>query len=174
LTDWGWWYVILLPACTFIGVFLSLIISPLTLKEAFNSRAFEINDYYNKLSEGEQIGIIKTYYGFKQGYERLLKRNLYAFTSSNNDTIKIMQNLYSNIYYPLSKTSKETLVIHVHKSLDKAIDESVYLTLMKRDNPNIYEFVFNIFICILQINEEATDNIKRIKKGMEEERLLQN
>lgn len=164
LTDLGWWNIILLPVCTFIGVFLSLFISPLTVKEAFDSRAFEINDYYNKLYEREQIGTIKTYYGFKQGYERLLKKILYAFTSSNSDTQKIIQNLYSNIYYPSSKILKETLVNHVHKSLDTVIGESFYLMQMKRDNPNIYAYVFNIFICILQINEEATDNIKRLEK----------
>lgn len=164
LTNLEWWNVIVLPACTFVGIFISLIISPLSVKEAFHSIPYKINDYYSELPNGEQIGTINYYYGFKQGYERFLKKILYAFTSSNEDTDRIMQNLYSNIYYPSSKILKETLVSHIHKSLDKVINESNYLTQMKINNPNIYAHVFNLFICILQINEEATDNIKKLKE----------
>ncbi len=168
LTDLGWWYIIVLPVFTFIGVFLSLIISPFTLDEAFESREVVIHDYYNELPDEEQIGFIKTY-GFKQGYERLLNKVLYAFTSSNTDAEKIMHNLYSNIYYPSSKILKVTLVNHVHESLDKVIDGTVYLTKIRETTPNIYAYVFNIFICILQINEEATDNIKRLEMEKKEQ-----
>ncbi|WP_346863935.1 hypothetical protein [uncultured Draconibacterium sp.] len=164
LTDLGWWNVVVLPVCTFIGIFVSLIISPLTVKEAYSGKSFKVNDYYNELPNGEQIGTINYYYGFKQGYERLLNKILYAFTSSNVDAQRIMQNLYSNIYYPSSKISKETLVNHIHTSLDDVINGSNYLIQMKINNPNIYEYVFNLFICILQINEEATDNVKKLEE----------
>lgn len=166
-TDLGWWNVIVLPICTLMGIFISLYFYPLTIKEAFDSREVIIHDYYNELAAGEQLRNIKTY-GFKQGYERLLSKVLYGFTSSNSDTEKIKFNLYSNIYYPSSEVLKETLENHVHESLDNVINQRPYLRHIRRNNPDIYDYVFNIFVCILQINEEATDNIKRLEKETEE------
>ena len=167
LTDLGWWNIIVLPILTLISVFVSLYIHPLTLKEAFDSKEVIIHDYYNELASEEQLCNIKTY-GFKQGYERLLMKILYAFTSSNSDVEKIMSNLYSHIYYPISELRKETLESHVYKSLENVINESNYLRHAEIRGEAVYGHVFNIFLCILQINEEATDDIKRLKKESED------
>lgn len=165
-TNFGWWYTVLLPLITFVGVFLSLFISPLTIEESINKSEMQIIDNYSRLADSDQIGKIQTI-GFKQGYERQLGKLLYSFTSSNDDSNKILKNLYSEIYYPSSTITKEKLANHIHISIDQVVNGNKYLEQSLHKSVNIYKHVFNIFVCILQINEEATDNIKRDREEFE-------
>lgn len=169
--DLGWWYVLLLPVCTLIGIIISLTIYPLTVKEVIENETIELIDYYNKLYKSDEIGTIITKYPFKNGYLDFLKKILFAFTSSPSDTKRIIQNLHSTIYYPVSKTKTEILVEHVHHSIDDVVYEKNYLKRMVLTNPFIYDHVFNIFICILQIHEIATNNLKRINDEIANETL---
>jgi hypothetical protein len=166
-TNLGWWYTIILPLITFVGIFLSLFILPFTVEESIENSVVQITDIYSMLADNDQIGKIQNI-GFKQVYERQLGKLLYAFTSSVDDSNKILKNLYSEIYYPSSKITKEKISNHIHNSLDSVINGNKYLEQSLLKSANIYKQVFNIFVCILQINEEATDNLNRINKEREE------
>lgn len=165
-TNLGWWNVIVLPFSTCIGLFISLVIKPFTVKEAVKTRNVYCLDVYSKLKDDDIIGKTETY-GLKQTYERDLKKILFAFTSSNRDTEKILFNLYTRIYYPVSTIIKKELENHVKNSINKVVIGNRYLEKSLEKSQTIYKEIFNTFLSILQIHEIATDNINRLKKENE-------
>lgn len=153
LTDLNWWNIIILPACTMIGIFISLFIYPFTINEAFKNKKFEINDYYIQLKDEEKIGIIKTY-GRMRDYETLLKRILLGFTSSKTDTNEIFDNLFSETFTPCKDVSKKIILEHVRESLNKVICKKEYLIQKTYEYPNIYHYVFNVYICLVYLRDK--------------------
>lgn len=168
-TKLGWWNIILLPLCTSMGIFISLLILPFTVKEAVEvtKREAKCLDIYSKLKDDDIIGKTEVF-GIKQEYERDIQKLLYAITRSKKLTTQILVNLYTKIYYPISTITKKELKNHIIESINKVLIGNNIFENFEKESGDIYKEIFNIYLSILQIHEEATDNIKRLKKEIGE------
>jgi uncharacterized protein (TIGR02145 family) len=154
-TNLGWWNIILLPVCTLIGTFISLLILPFTVKEAveITKRKAKCLDIYSKLKDDDIIGKTETY-GIEEEYESDMINLLLTLTRSNVNTTKIIFNLYLKKYCPISTITKKELKNHVKESINKVLMEKNIYENFAGESEIIYKEIFNLYLSILQIHEE--------------------
>ena len=168
--DLNWWNVLILPFGTLLITFICFFIAPLSpnnVDVVTDSVMSELPNYYENYDSLKPMGKLHVPY-FKQTYDRELYNVLYSFTSSVDDTNSIIKNLLTNVYYPFSSVPKYIIEKHVKWSIDSVALSKPYLRACIKRYPNVYNQVFNIFVCLLDINETATDNICRDFKSVKE------
>lgn len=175
-TDWNKVLCLLAGVGVFLAYLLvmSLIKNAVIIrktKEAKAADCLDLNDkydylishnYYGYLSQDE-IGKCEAT-GFKQEYDNALFDIALRITSERTFALEIMNNLYSKIYYPISKTPLKQFKDHVITAVANVAKQDSFLDQYMKRHPDIIGLIFNLWLSQMVVHEEATDSINRLYK----------
>lgn len=166
LVDAGLWHLLVMPLGEFAVCFISAILFPYnsfsakTEYESVNGR-----DYYSELKDSDLIGRIKAP-GFKQTYDRIIEGILFDLVTSGDELNRFGAKIYSKNFYPISSHTKSEVLAHLIDAIDEMSYNSAYgYSLNKRANKNI-KLLFNSYVSVMSIHEEATRRIEQLKNDM--------
>lgn len=154
----GYWNILVIPAGEVILCYFSLFFFPYGPYSA-STEYKNVNgvDYYSALSANDKIGAI-TAPGFKQTYDRIIAGYLYGLTVSQDEYELCASLLYSKNFYPISEHTKEEIENHVAAVVDMA---TRHRKAAKRVNENL----FNAYVCVMAIHEEATKELEKLQNN---------
>lgn len=159
----GGWNILVLPVGEMFLAFISAAFFPYSLYSATSEYQFtSSHDYYKELELNDKIGRIKPD-GFKQTYDRILDGIITSVVNSKSDFLKFKGELYSNNFYPISEHTKDEIMQHIRKAITNTGWESKdnkFIEKATRQTSNL----FNAFVSLMAIHEEATREIERLKK----------
>ena len=120
----GWGNVIVIPLGIMILCFFSAFCFPYMGSSAY-AEYMHVNgcDYYAGIKDTDFIGEIHAP-GFKQTYDRIMEGIITEVVLSKNDSLKLLNLLYSKNFYPISLHTKNEVVHHIHSAIDIVAKES--------------------------------------------------
>ena len=72
--------------------------------------------------------------------------------------------IYSKNFYPISTHTKEEILQHINNCIEKTANSSRQGNTIKINADNNIEHLFNAYVSVMSIHEEATRNIEELKK----------
>lgn len=156
----GYWNIVVIPLGEVILCFLSAFCFPYTGNAAIlEYTAINGENYYAKLHNNDIIGRIQPH-GFKQTYDRIMVGLLTQITSNQDDLQKLRNFIYSNNFYPISVHTKEEVLQHINSCIEKVAISSRYGDTLKVNANKLLEQLFNTFVSVMSIHEEAARNLE--------------
>jgi membrane-associated HD superfamily phosphohydrolase len=154
-----WWAgLFFIPLATFLGVFISLMFVPYSIKEIL--REENIKDYYSTLNNNMKLFDLAKldipYSEFEKSIP-LLKNILYAFSSSKDVTNQMFNYLYLiqlNEYNDINYVKGM-----INGMFDVFAEENKYLLQQLNEYSDIKRICFNLFMPVIyfQILEKKSD-----------------
>lgn len=159
----GFWNIFAIPIGELVLCFVSALCFPYNGKSA--SMEYEVvngENYYAYLHDEDAIGKINPR-GFKQTYDRIMSGVLYEIVNNQTQMQEFGNLLYSKNFYPISIHTKKEVLQHINACIEiiaSKYDDSIKIKANKK-----IDQIFNAYVSVMSIHEEATDNIERLKKG---------
>ena len=119
-------------------------------------------NYYAELHDKDKIGRIDVP-GFKQTYDRIIAGVLTQIVSTQDDFQKLGNKLYSKNFYPISIHSKAEVMKHINSAIEEVALVSKYGRSIQMKAEKNIEMLFNAYISVMSIHEEATRRIEELK-----------
>lgn len=120
------------------------------------------NNYYDVFRDDDTIGRIDPP-GFKQTYDRIIVGILTNITSNQADLHNFGNMLYSNNFYPISQHTKKEILQHINSVVAHVASISNDCNNIRLKAKPYIEPLFNAFISVMAIHEEATRRIEEIE-----------
>lgn len=155
--------ILIIPIGEFVLCFLSAFCFPYNEKSA--SMEYEVvngENYYANLRNEDVIGEICPR-GFKQTYDRIMGGILYQIVGNQKELQEFGNLLYSKNFYPISIHTKEEVLQHITNCIEKIANSSKYGDMIRIKSNERIEQIFNTYVSVMAIHEEATKNIEGIK-----------
>lgn len=158
------WNSILTPFLVLVSCFISAIVFPYTASNSYNDyNSINGEDYYDNLSMNDKIGMVNVP-GIKQTYIRILD----GIITSSCNTIKEYKTFKSCIMsknlYPISEQTKAKVISHINESIKSACLNSNNYTNLYSKLKNKEQEIFNVYVSIMRIHEDATNTLKDIER----------
>ena len=115
-------------------------------------------NYYIEFHDGDKIGRINAP-GFKQTYDRIIEGILTYITSTPSDYQRFGYLLYGENFYPISTHTKNDIIQHINSVIAEVSNSSKYGTSIRIRALNNIELLFNAYVSVISIHEEATRRI---------------
>lgn len=165
----GYWNILVLPLGEMVLCFVAAFCFPYNGKTAsMEYESFGGDNHYVLLKDNDKIGRINPC-GFKQTYDRIMSGILFEIVNNQNDLQELGSLLYSKNFYPISIHTKEEILQHINTCIEQMAKSSKYGgTIRAKANERI-EQLFNTYVSVMAIHEEATRNIEEIKRRRNEE-----
>ena len=161
----GYWNILIIPLGIMVLCFLAAFCFPYGGNSAKNEYQY-INgqNYYKELQNGDLIGRIEVP-GFKQTYDRILGGILFQIASSEDDFQSLRKALYSKNFYPISTHTKDEIVQHILWAIEEVANSSTDGNSIRSKAEDNIESLFNAFVSVMSIHEEATRNLEQLKNN---------
>ena len=159
----GYWHIVVIPVGEFILCFISACCFPYNGKSSLAEyEAVNGENYFARLQNEDRIGKIQPH-GFKQTYDRIISGILSEIVNNPKELQEFGNLLYSKNFYPISTHTKEDILQHINACIEKIANTSKNgSTLRVKANLKV-EQIFNAYVSVMSIHEEATKNIEQIK-----------
>ena len=159
----GYWNILIIPAGVLVLCFISALCFPYGIASASTEYAV-INgrNYYAELHDEDKIGRINPP-GFKQTYDRIIVGILTQIVCTQNDLHRFGKLLYSKNFYPISSRTKEEVMKHINSVIYDVANSSKYGDEIRQKAQKNIEALFNAYVSVMAIHEEATLSIEEIK-----------
>lgn len=172
---WGIYYarlgylnIIAVPVGELILCFIVAFCFPYGANSALNEyMAINGRNYFSELKDEDLIGPIKAP-GFRQSYDRIMGGILTQIVKTQDDFQKISNLLYSKNFYPISTHTKAEIIEHIHFAIDDTAKDSPNGMAIRINTEKNIELIFNTYVAVMSIHEEATRNIEKLRAGLEE------
>lgn len=160
----GYWNILIIPLGEIVLCLIAAIVFPYSGKSASNEYlAINGRNYYEELNDNDKIGRIEAP-GVKQTYDRIIVGIIGQITNNKDDLIRFGNLLYSKNFYPISKHTKKEIVLHIHSVIEEVSKSSKNSVMFMQKAMGSIEQLFNAYVSVMSIHEEATRNIEDIKK----------
>ena len=162
--DVGFWNVFLIPFGESLLCFISAMIFPYSSSSA-RIEYMHVNgrDYYSELDKHERIGNLEVG-AFKQTYERIIKGILLDIATTKDEFRRLKFMIYSNNFYPISLHTKSEVIAHLSNAIEYTSLTSNFGEQIKRKANKNFDLLFNAFVSLMSIHEEATKAIEKLRK----------
>lgn len=159
----GYWNILIIPVGVFVLCFIAALCFPYGSSAAQNEyMAVNGINYFAALHDEDKIGRIDVP-GFKQTYDRIIGGILTQIVSTQDDFQKLGNKLYSKTFYPISIHTKADVMKHINSSIDEVALTSKHGENIKIKARKNLEMLFNAYISVMSIHEEATRNIEGLR-----------
>ena len=159
----GYWNILIIPIGEIILCLIAAMIFPYSGKSASNEyMAINGRNYYAELNDNDKIGRIDAP-GFKQTYDRIIAGIVGQITNNKDDLIRFGNLLYSKNFYPISNHTKKEIVLHINSVIGEVSKSSKNGVLIMKKAIENYEQLFNAYVSVMSIHEEATRQIEELK-----------
>lgn len=163
----GFWHILIIPIGVLVLCFISAMCFPYMGKSSISEySAVNGRDYYAELRGDDKIGRIDAP-GFRQTYDRIIVGIVREITSSEDDLMRFGKLLYSKNFYPISCHTKKEIMQHINTVIEKTASSSNDGDAIREKARNRIEFLFNAYVSVMSIHEEATRNIEELKQSEE-------
>ena len=159
-----YWNIAVIPLGVIFLCFISAFIFPYDAYSAINE--YEIvngENYYAELNDNDKIGKINPPM-FKQTYDRIIAGLLTQIVSSESELQELGNLLYSDNFYPISSHTKKEVVKHIRQSIETIASSSSNGNSIRIKAENNIQNLFNAYVSVMAIHEEATRNIESLSK----------
>lgn len=165
----GYWNILVVPIGETVLCFISAFCFPYNGKSAsMEYGAVNGANYYAWLQDKDRIGKIAPR-GFKQTYDRIMSGILFEIVNNQKDLQEFGNLLYSKNFYPISIHTKEEVLQHINTCIDIMAKKSKHgNTIIIKANERM-EQLFNTYVSVMAIHEEATRNIEEIERRRSED-----
>lgn len=153
----GFWNIFLMPIGVSFLCLISAFCFPYSSSDARKEyMAVNGRNYFVELKNEDCIGRIDAP-GLKQTYDRIIVGILTKIVSTQDDFQKLGYLLYSKNFYPISTHTKEEVMQHILSSITEVAGTSVYGKKIQRRADDNIELLFNAYVSVMSIHEEATN-----------------
>lgn len=153
----GFWNILIIPLGTTVLCFISAFMFPYGRSSAKKEyEALNGRDYYAELRGDQTIGRIDVP-GFKQTYDRIMGGFVWDIVHSEHEYQTLMGLLYSKNFFPISEHTKDDVLSHIIQAISKVSPSAL--------KEGVIKSIFNTYVSIMSIHEEATLERERIEKG---------
>ena len=160
----GYWNIFIIPVGVSVLCFISALCFPYGVSSAHNEyMTVNGRNYFAELCDDDKIGRIDAP-GFKQTYDRIIGGVLTQIVSTQDDFQKLGNKLYSKNFYPLSIHSKAEVMKHINSAIEEVALASKYGRNIRLKAKKNLELLFNAYISVMSIHEEATRRIVELRK----------
>jgi len=160
----GYWNILIIPIGEIALCFISAVCFPYGGKAAtIEYEAINGENYYANLRDDDKIGNIQPP-GFKQTYDRIMEGIIFKIVSTQNEFQYFRNLIYSKNFYPISIHTKAEVVQHLHSCIEKAANSSINGNTIRTKANERIELLFNTFVSLMSIHEEATRNLEEISE----------
>lgn len=164
------WNILIIPIGVLVLCFVAAFCFPYGSSSARNEyMAVNGRNYYLELQDDDNIGRIDAP-GFKQTYDRIIAGVLTQIVRTQDDFQRFGNLLYSKNFYPISIHTKEEVMRHINSVITEMSNSSKDGRNIRIKAENNIETLFNTYVSVMSIHEEATRRIK----GIEEERRMED
>ena len=159
----GYWNIVVIPVGEFILCFISACCFPYNGKSSLAEyEAVNGENYFARLQNEDRIGKIQPH-GFKQTYDRIISGILSEIVNNPKELQEFGNLLYSKNFYPISAHTKEDILQHINACIEKVANSSNNGSKLRVKANLKVEQIFNAYVSVMSIHEEATKNIEQIK-----------
>lgn len=170
-THLGYWNILIIPLGELVLCFIAAFCFPYRSNSAIMEyTTINGRNYYAELRDGDKIGRIDAP-GFKQTYDRIIAGVLTKIVSKQDDFQKLGNLLYSKNFYPISEHTKAEVLLHIFSAITEVANASTdgrNIQVRARDS---IESLFNAYVSVMSIHEEATRRIDEINQERNNEVL---
>lgn len=164
----GYWNVLLIPIGEVFLCFISAVCFPLysaygPVDPLMEYETINGDNYFAQLNDKDKIGRIDAP-GLKQTYDKIMGGIISQIVSNQKDLQYFGNLLYSKNFYPISIHTKEEVLQHINACIDKVANSSTNGDSIKIKANKKIEQLFNTYVSVMSIHEEATKNIEEITK----------
>ena len=160
----GYWNIFIIPVGVSVLCFISALCFPYGISSAYNEyMTVNGRNYFAELCDDDKIGRIDAP-GFKQTYNRIIGGVLTQIVSTQDDFQKLGIKLYTKNFYPLSIHSKAEVMKHINSAIEEVALASKYGRNIRLKAKKNLELLFNAYISVMSIHEEATRRIEELRK----------
>ena len=160
----GYWNILAIPIGELVLCFISAFCFPYNGKSAtMEYGVVNGENYYAKLHNNDEIGRINPH-GFKQTYDRIIGGIIYEIVNNQKDLQEFGNLLYSKNFYPISIHTKQEVLQHINACIEKMAITSRYGNSIRAKANDRIEQLFNTYVSVMSIHEEATRRIEEIEK----------
>lgn len=161
----GYWNIVVIPVGVLILCFLAAFCFPYKGSSAINEyMAINGQNLYKELQNSDQIGQINVP-GFKQTYDRILGGIISQIVTSKKDFDSFGKALYSKNFYPISIHTKDEIIQHIRWAIEEVANSSTDGNSIRSKAEDNIESLFNAFVSVMSIHEEATRNLEQLKNN---------
>lgn len=156
----GYWNILIIPIGVIVLCFIAAMSFPYSAVSA-QSEYMAVNgrNYYAELKDEDKIGKINAP-GFKQTYDRIISGILSNIVNGQDELQRFGNLLYSKNFYPISTHTKKEIMQHINSVIDEASHMSKYGKSIDRKAKSSIEILFNAYVSVMSIHEEATNAIE--------------
>lgn len=160
----GYWNILIIPVGVLALCFIAALCFPYGSSSARNEyKTVNGRNYYAELHDEDKIGRIDAP-GFKQTYDRIIGGILTQIVSTQDDFQKLGNKLYSKNFYPISTHTKAEVLHHIKSSISEVSSTSMAGKTIQGRARNNLELLFNAYVSVMSIHEEATKLIEELRK----------
>lgn len=160
----GYWNIFIIPVGVSVLCFISALCFPYGSSSA-HTEYMTVNgrNYFAELCDDDKIGRIDAP-GFKQTYDRIIGGVLTQIVCTQDDFQKLGNKLYSKNFYPISIHTKAEVMKHLNSAIEEVALASKYGKSIQMKAEKNLELLFNAYISVMSIHEEATRRIEELRK----------
>lgn len=160
----SYWNIAVIPLGVIILCFISAFIFPYGANAAKTEyETINGQNYFAELNDNDIIGRINPPM-FKQTYDRIMSGILSHIVSSQSEFKELGYLLYSKNFYPISCHTKAEVMHHIRQSIETIANSSRHGNSIRIKAEKNIEHIFNTFVSVMSIHEEATREINEIKE----------
>lgn len=161
----GFWNIFIIPFGEMILCFCSAYVYPYGGKAAsMEYESLNGQNYFAILQFDDKIGRINPR-GLKQSYDRIMGGLLSDIANNKKELLILNSLLYSKNFYPISIHTKMEILQHIYDCIDKMAKISSHGDVIRIKASEKIELLFNTYVSVMAIHEEATRNIEELKKS---------
>ena len=160
----GYWNIFIIPVGVSVLCFISALCFPYGISSAYNEyMTVNGRNYFAELCDDDKIGRTDAP-GFKQTYDRIIGGVLTQIVCTQEDFQKLGNKLYRKNFYPISIHSKAEVRTHLYSAIEEVALASKHGKSIQMKAEKNFELLFNAYISVMSIHEEATRRIEELRK----------
>lgn len=165
----NYWNLPVIPIGIIVACFISAFCFPYRGISAYEEYMHTNGrNYYAELKDNDAIGEVECY-GFKQTYDRIMGGIITDIVTTQDEFQKLGDLLYSKNFYPISTHTKHEVMQHITSAIEKVSIASKHEDSIRRKANDNIELLFNTYVSVMSIHEEATKRLEEINSARKNE-----
>lgn len=164
----SYWNIAAIPLGVVLLCFILAFIFPYGGNSAISEyESINGRNYFAELSDNDRIGRINPPM-FKQTYDRIIGGILSKIVFSQSEFQELGNLLYRENFYPISSHTKKDVMQHIRNSIETVASSSKHGKIIRLNTEQYIEILFNAYVSVMAIHEEATRDIELMKNKFSE------